>query len=277
MKHYCFRGPLFLAAALLALAGCTPMPVHLDPLSVNGRDGAGVTPTYPALMRIAAAARAGGDLSNAVALYRRAAQLAPSDPAPFVALGDTLLHMGRKNEAILAYNSALARNPRALGARSGLARAYLLTGRPELAFAPLSSAYGEHPKDPQLFLLLGLANDETGHYSVAESWYRGGLAIVPGAPNLTIDLALSLALKGDYHAAIAALKPLATRPDSSPAERQTLSLIYGLAGNDVEAARLGRRDLDDAAVKHNLAYFASLRRLSPKARDSALLALRRAS
>lgn len=274
MKHHCVRGSLFLGMALLALAGCTPSPVHYDPLSVNGRDGGGVTPTYPSLMRIAAAARAGGDFANAVALYRRAAQLAPSNPTPDLALGNTLLEMGRKNEAILAYNSAVARNPRGIKAKLGLARAYLLTGRPELAFAPLSTAYAGHSREPQLFLLLGLANDETGHYRVAQSWYRGGLRIAPRNPDLTIDLALSQALKGNYSAAIATLKPLASGASSSPAERQTLSLLYGLAGNDAAAARLGRRDLDDAAVKHNLAYFASLRKLSPKARRHALLAMR---
>jgi hypothetical protein len=52
-----------------------------------------------------------------------------------------------------------------------------------------------------------------------------------------------------------------------------LSLIYGLAGDSDEAARLGRIDLDEAAVEHNLAYFETLRRLSPEARDRAILSL----
>lgn len=277
MKRYCFRGSLFLSMGLLALAGCTPSPIHLDPLSVNGRDGGGVTPTYPALMHVAAAARKVGDFGNAIALYRRAAQLASYNPTPFIALGDTLVEMGKVNEAILAYNSAIARAPHALDARLGLAKAYLLTGRPELAFNPLSGAYAYHRKDPRLFLLLGLANDETGHYKVAQSWYRGGLKIAPGAANLTIDLSLSLALSGNYSEAIHTLKPLAMGPASSPAARQTLSLIYGLTGDMREATELGRRDLDDAAVKHNLAYFASLRKLTQKERNRALLSVRRAS
>ena len=277
MKRYFLRASLVLAGAFLALGGCTPTPIRYDPLSVNGRDGGGVTPSYPALMRIAAAARTGGDLSNAVSLYRRAAQLAPGNPEPYLDLGDTLVAMGKTNEAILAYNSALARNPHTPGARGGLARAYLLTGRPELAFAPLSTDYAEHPKDPRLYLLLGMANDETGAHAAAQSWYRGGLAIAHGNPDLTINLALSLALSGDYPSAISTLRPLASGPGSSPAARQTLSLIYGLAGNDRAAARLARIDLNDAAVKHNLAYFASLRRLSPKARARAILDMRRAS
>jgi hypothetical protein len=60
-------------------------------------------------------------------------------------------------------------------------------------------------------------------------------------------------------------------PAGSAQERQTLALIYGLNGNTAEAARLGRIDLDDAAVEHNLAYYQSLRELSPEARSQAIL------
>jgi Flp pilus assembly protein TadD len=94
---------------------------------------------------------------------------------------------------------------------------------------------------------------------------------VPGDPALTVNLALSLALSGNYANAIAVLQPLAMSAAGSAPERQTLALIYGLNGNTAEAARLGRIDLDDASVEHNLAYFQSLRELSPEARRQAIL------
>ena len=50
-----------------------------------------------------------------------------------------------------------------------------------------------------------------------------------------------------------------------------MALIYGLTGNTAQAARLGRIDLDDASVEHNLAYYQSLRELSPEARTQAIL------
>src|SRR5215469_12582851 len=113
--------------AFAALAGCQPVPVHLDPLSVNGRDGGGAAPSYAALMRIGTAARAGGDYSNAVSVFRRAAEIEPRLPEPFVAIGDTLLSLSAVNEAIVAYNSALARDSLYLPALHGLAKAYLET------------------------------------------------------------------------------------------------------------------------------------------------------
>ena len=129
----------FLAIAwlLLASAACAPLPFHVDPLSVNGRDGGGSPPSYQALLRIAATAQAGGDYAGALSTYRRAAEIEPRFAAAFVGIGDASLAAGAVNEAILAYNSALARDGGSLAAERGLARAYLQTGRPELAAIPL--------------------------------------------------------------------------------------------------------------------------------------------
>jgi Flp pilus assembly protein TadD len=264
----------FALLAVLLLVGCASSPVNLDPLSVNGRDGGGPTPTYPMLMRIGAAAQAGGDLPNAVGVYRRAAEMAPQEPAPLIAAGDALLQMGAVNEAIVSYNAALVRPGDTQGAEIGLARAFLKTGKPQLALTPLSKALETPPEDPKLLLLLGVTKDLEGQHREAQAYYRDGLARAPDDRALTTNLALSLTVSGDYPNAIAVLQPLALAPTASPDGRQTLALIYGLKGNVAEAARLCRIDLDDAAVEHNLAYYQSLRELSPAARSQAILSAR---
>jgi Flp pilus assembly protein TadD len=241
--------PAFLLFGLtvLTLAGCVASPVHLDPLSVDGRDGGGPTPSYAALMRIGEAARSGGDLPNAVGVYRRAAEMAPLDPAPLIAAGDVLLEMGAVNEAIVSYNAAAVRPGQSSGAQVGLAKAYLKTGKPELAHEPLSKALAETPDDPKLLLLLGVTNDLSEQHWEAQNHYRRGLGFAPGDPALTTDLALSLALSGDCPSAITVLQPLALAPTGSAQERQTLALIYGLNGNMAEATRLNRIDLDETS------------------------------
>jgi Flp pilus assembly protein TadD len=267
-----FPRPVCLAlVGLLVLGGCTPSPVNYDPLAVNGRDGGGKPVTYAELMRIGAAAHAGGDLANAVSIYRRAEVLAPTVAAPFIAAGNVLMELGRTREAIISYNSALARARHDPEALRGLAKAYLHTGRPELANVPLALAYAQTPLDPKLLLLIGVANDMTGHHHLAQQRYQRGLQLLPGDPALSVDFALSLALSGNYAEAIGVLQPIAGSALSTPRERQTLALIYGLQGNDEAAARLGRMDLDPASVQHNLAYYATLRNLSPQARDRAIL------
>ena len=179
--------------------------------------------------------------------------------------------MGATNEAIVSYNAALVRPGDTHGARVGLAKAFLKTGKPELALAPLSIAMDESPDDPRLLLLLGVTRDLEGRHWEAQAFYRDGLARTPNDPALTVNLALSLALSGDYSTAVTTLQPLAMTPTASAQERQTLALIYGLKGNVREAARLGRIDLDDDAVGHNLAYYETLRELSPEARGQAIL------
>lgn len=264
------------AVAVMALAGCvtTTMPTQLDPLGLNGRDGGGKPPGYPALMKIGVTARENGDLATALAVLRRAAELAqPGDPAPYVEIGGTLLDMGKPDEAILAYNSALARNAHDWPAQRGLAIAFLHTARPELAFAPLAKALVDGPKDPGLYVLLGVANDMAGRNAAAQGWYREGLTLAPADAVLTVDLALSLTLSDHLVAAVNVLGPLADAPQASASERQTMSLLYGLEGDRVAAARLARVDLDEASVEHNLAYFDSLRALSPQARNRAILSL----
>jgi Flp pilus assembly protein TadD len=262
---------LFLTLAVLGLAGCGAEPYHLDLQSANGRDGGGVVPNYDSLMRIGTAARNGGDLPNALGVFRRASEMAPLNPAPLAAAGDVLLEMGSVNEAIVSYNNALFRDQQYQPALVGLAKAFLKTGKPALALDPLGKAYARSPDDPKVLLLFGVAKDFSGEHSEAQAWYRRGLAVAPIDPALTANLALSLALSGDYASAIATLQPVAMAPGASPQERQTLALIYGLRGNTAEAARLNRIDLDDASVEHNLAYYATLRELSPEARSRAIL------
>jgi Flp pilus assembly protein TadD len=260
-----------LSIATIGLAGCVTEPVHLDVMSVNGRDSGGVVPSYDSLMRIGTAAQDGGDLPSALGVFRRASQVDPLNPAPLTAAGDVLLEMGSVNEAIVSYNNALLRNQQYFPALLGLARANLKSGKPALAMEPLSKAYALSPGDPKVLLLLGVTKDLAGEHSEAQSWYRRGLGIAPGDPALATNLALSLALSGDYSNAILVLQPIALAPSGSAQERQTLALIYGLRGNTAEAERINRIDLDDASVAHNLAYYATLRDLSPEARTRALL------
>ena len=256
--------------AVTALVGCQPSPLHLDPLSVNGRDGGGPPVSYGALMRIGDAARASGDYSNALTVFRRAAEIDIRSPDPFVAIGDTLIALGDVNEAILAYNSALARDGAYPPALQGLAKAYIETGRPELTLVPLNQGLALNPDNPKLLELRGAIEDAEGRHQQAQVYYHQGLQHAPGDPALTVNLALSLALSSNYQNAVAVLQPIAMAPSGTAQERQTLALIYGLQGSTAEAARLGRIDLDAAAVEHNLAYYQTLRQLSPEARDKAI-------
>jgi len=261
------------ALGMLLLSSCAMFPHYLDPWATDGRDGGGAVVNYPTLMRIAAAAEAGGDPQAALGMFRRAADVNDDAAAPLVAAGNVLLEMGQVSDALVALNSALQRQPHDPEALRALAKAYLKTGRPALAGAPLEVAFQDTPNDPKLMQLLGVTDDFLGQHREAQDRYRRGLELKPGDPGLALNLALSLALTENYDEAIAVLRPIATAPTAGPRDRQTMALIYGLKGDRAQAAQIGRLDLDPASVDHNLTYYDTLRRLSPEARSKAIRSL----
>jgi Flp pilus assembly protein TadD len=196
-----------LLALTMSLTGCENVPWNperwgadrIDVLSTEGRTGSAPM-NYETLMRLGAAARAGGDLPNAL-------------------------------------------------------------------------AFEQTPNDPKLLMLIGVADDFIDQHAEAQARYRRGLELAPGDPGLSLNLALSLALIGDYDQAITRLQPLAAGPSATSRERQTLALIYGLKGDRVAATKLASMDLEPAAVQHNLAAYDTLRRLSPEARSRAIRGL----
>jgi Flp pilus assembly protein TadD len=276
MKRLDAAASLLLGVSLIALAGCGDVPWQLDAFKPNALlngPAAGGSLDYAALMRVGAAADAGGDYVTAVNVYRKAAALDTHAAAPLVATGNALLNAGEFNEAIVAYKSALARDQRDREALRGLARAYLTSGEPALAGEPLAIAYNDTPDDPKLLQLIGVADDFVGRHEEAQTRYRRGLELTPADPALSLNLALSLALSGTFQEAVAVLRPIATATTSTPRERQTLALIYGLQGNRREAERVARIDLDPVSAQRNIAYYESLRQLSPEARYRAIQAL----
>ncbi|HVH78081.1 MAG TPA: tetratricopeptide repeat protein, partial [Stellaceae bacterium] len=232
MRRVQSAAALTLIVCLIGVTGCeTTTSTHIDPLAVNGRTGNAPEIGYDGVMHIANASRSVGDFANAISLYRHAASMDPKNPEPLVALGDTLLDMGKPDDAIINYNAALKLNPHYPTALRGLGKAYLKTARPDLAASPLAVAYQDTPNDPKLLMLIGVADDFIGEHRYAQARYQQGLKIAPADRSLIINMALSLALSEKYDQAIGTLQPLALAPAATPQERQTLALIYGLKGD----------------------------------------------
>ena len=148
-----------------------------------------------------------------------------------------------------------------------------MTGKPELAGEPLALAYQETPDDPKLLQLIGVADDFSGQHEEAQARYRRGLELLPHNRALSLNLAMSLALTGNFAEAVSILQPLAAAADSIPRERLTLALVYGIQGNRLAAGQIAQHDLDPEALQRHLAYYEDLRRLAPDARQRAIQAL----
>jgi len=88
----------------------------------------------------------------------------------------------------------------------------------------------------------------------------------PGDPQATIshvaarnNLALSLALIGQFSEALEIITPMAKSLNATSRVRQNLALIYGLMGDRSRAEAVSRLDLDAPATASNLRFFEQVR------------------
>jgi len=255
------------AAVAALLAGCGTAP---NAGVRNGTERLAAESSAGTLLRVGDAARAAGDLGTAIQLYQRAAAAAPQDAVPLTRLAAALTDAQAYTEASGAYAQAATLAPGDPEIEHGTGRILLLTGKPLLALPHLEAALAKRGDDPKLYNALGLAHDLAGRHDLAQAAYRQGLARSPSNPALLNNLGLSQALAEDFPAAIDTLSALAALPAATARHRQNLALAYGLAHETAKAAAVARTDLDERAVKNNLAYYAMLRGLGPEARTAAI-------
>ncbi|HEY4135597.1 MAG TPA: tetratricopeptide repeat protein [Alphaproteobacteria bacterium] len=262
-----FLRALLLASAALGVAACSS-DLSLGSLqsSASGKDQKA---TADAMLRSAQGARDAGDLANAATLYKTAYDMAPGRTDILVELAQTLGALGAQNEAAAAYRSALEAAPKNADALRGLGNTLIALNQPRLALEQFQAALAIKP-DPRLYNGMGVAHDMSGESATAQASYRSGLALAPNDPSLRNNLALSMALAGDYGQAIGLLAKLVDEPRAGTRPRQNLALVYGLAGRDQDAAKLIRVDFDERTVQNNLAYYETLRGMATNRRAAAI-------
>ena len=252
-----------LFAAMVSVGGCggtkspdlalsTSESRPLDPIDDSG-----------SALRLARATRSAGDLASAIQIYRK---LIANNSAPAeikVELGDVLVESQSPDDAIDIYSQVEAKAPARLGATLGLTRAYIALGEPAKALDYADEARRLGPQDPRALVDRGVALDSLERHAEAQDCYRTVLAATPRHVSARNDLALSLALSGQYDEAIAIISPLARSSSATPRVRENMAVIYGLKGDAENAAIVSRADLDDDATKDNLAFLAAVRATTP--------------
>ena len=215
-----------------------------------------------ASLRVARALRNSGDAAASLPIYRELTKgLAPDAPLR-VELGDAMLDARLIDDAIGVY-SAAAGAPRA---QLGLARAQLVLGQPVRALPFAQRAVELAPTDAAALTMQGVVLDRLGRHAEAQASYRAVLAKSPQSVAARTDLALSLALTGQFAEALDILEPIARSANASPRDRQNLAFIYGLKGDDAAARSLGEVDLDPKTAAANAEFLAMARERLPGAR-----------
>jgi Flp pilus assembly protein TadD len=257
-----FRHSAIAVAIMATLAGCAGGPFdgllqsrpsdHVEDKPESGQ--------VNALIRVADATAAAGDMASAIQMYRNAHRLDPYNSAVSERLGEALLRVGEFDDAVEVFGKAV-RGEGTPGARIGMAKALIALEQPQAAITYLEAAL-KLSDSPRVYNAMGVAHDLIGDHGAAQAYYRTGLDINAGNLNLQNNLGLSLAVSGRYDEAIQVLRKSAASPRAQARNRLNLALAYGMAGQMDAAAETARLDLDEASVQQNLAFYATLRSLN---------------
>lgn len=258
-----YRLALILAPLLLIGACSTDRRTDVPAGSGDARVGQ--------LMRVAEGSSQAGDDNAAADLFARANRIAPEDPAPLIGLGRSLRRLGQYEAARSAYQAALDQAPENTDALYGLGLTLLRLNQPETGIPHLEAAAALRPGDPAILNALGVARDLTGAHLDAQAAYLAGLKETPEDPALNNNHALSLALGGRFDEATDLMNGLTGKPSASRRDRQTLALIYALAGDLAAAERVAAGDLSGPELSQNIRFYRALQTLGPEERARAVL------
>jgi len=130
------------------------------------------------------------------------ARLGPGDPTPWIEMGYALELSHRYEEALAMYDRAAEVAPKsAAGPRAGGSRA-AVWGEAELAEPRLTEALRRDPRDPKSWHTLGLVRLKLGDSKGAKAAYAAGLAADPSALENRLGLATVAVAERDAHAAL---------------------------------------------------------------------------
>jgi Flp pilus assembly protein TadD len=249
-----------------ALAGCAT-----DPLTEAVSTGP--EKTRVTLKHLARSTMESGDYASAIGFYRRAHAENEQDFEALLGLGTALVRVGANDEGAEMLRKALALKPDDPDARREHGNALIALGRPGVAVAEFEAAF-EKSQDVRNLNGLGIAFDLQGNQTAAQAQYRAGLQLDPGNASLRNNLALSLAVSGQYAESLRLLEPIARAPGSTVRQRQNLALVYGLAGQHDRAAQVARMDLDETSVRQNLVFYETLRAMNDPRKVAEAVGLR---
>jgi Flp pilus assembly protein TadD len=244
-------------ALVLGLSGCAGFDL-LGSAGSLGNDQAAT------LVRMGDYAMSQGDEVTAIALYEQALAVDPDASDARARLGQMQQQVGASVSALDTYRQAVERAPNDPEALRRLGNALIAETYPERAMTYLQQALAIQDSS-QVRNSLGVALDLVGQHSLAREQYQAGIGNAPADLDLKNNLALSMALDGDYDGAVALAGEVTDDGAATSRHRQTYALVLGLAGREDEAQAVATLDLSPAQVAANLDYYQLLRSIEPSA------------
>lgn len=222
-------------------------------------------------MHVAENALKSRDYDTAERLFREAHEDAPKDAAALRGLGETLYARGQFDQAAAAFRDARTMAPNDPANLEGLAKSLISKGSYVEARTLLETAAKSGPS-ASLLNKLGVARDLSGDGTGAQAAYNAALALDPNNLSTRNNLALSLAISGQYPEAITEMEQVAGDPRAAGRYQTNLAFVYGLAGNMLAVERL-TGSLDTPAKAKLKARYDEIRTLASAGERATVLSM----
>lgn len=176
-----------------------------------------------------------------------------ADPEAGVRYAAALRATGQRTQAVAVLEHASISNPKDIVVLGAYGRALADVGRYKQALDVLSRAHTPDQPDWRILSVQGAVLDQMGRHEEAQRHYASALKIVPDEPSVLSNLGLSYALAKDLPRAEQTLRRANERM-AEPRVRQNLALVVGLQGRFAEAEEIARGDLSGEEAAANVAY-----------------------
>ena len=209
-----------------------------------------------------------GDTETALGLYQKALTEKPDNEEALRALVALAVRTNRASLVLTEAVRLASLRPQDAEAQLLLATSLNELGRPADALAALAEAEkaGAVPIPSQLWTQRGIAYDMAGNHLEAQRAFSHAITLNPGEWQLPMRLALSLALQGDYPAALRILQMQVNDPLMERPVRETLAIIYGLSGQIEQALEIARTATGQDLGDSQRGYLAMLPKLPAQGR-----------
>ncbi len=194
-----------------------------------------------------------GRLQDADEKFRRAIELAPSDPGGYYHHGRLLLRMDRDADAARAFSTVLHLDPTFPGAHMGLGRISYRRGELTPARTRFRAELQLRPDEPKLLLELSNLLMDTGESRAALACLKWLVAMNPREVSGWLNLAVAQFARGHYSEGIKSCMTVLSKEPANLMAMYNLGLAherlgqYEAALNWVRQAR--RRDAADIALQ----------------------------
>lgn len=188
------------------LAGCASTPTGPDS-DFSGLYSGKSELTFSTLMPIESAAegiargdaaRARGELDQAIFEYIRTLELEPENPESFYKIGAINLQKEELGKAHTAFQSALEHDPDHAGALEGMGLVLMQMRQPDRARLVLEKAVSLDPKLGKAHNALGILADLRGDFDNAGKHYNDALMLSPLSARIQNNLGYSHYLAGQW-------------------------------------------------------------------------------